>query len=122
MPAHPQASYVIIAKIGGNEYRAYITHFHLSWIDPLFREPGDAAWQMEFTYLISKKREKGLIAGWELKPFDEFEFEVQPTNGNKYQYRTGYRGRAKFNSVTEDKELTPSPATFLIDIVSRKVV
>lgn len=121
MPAHPTAKYIIVAQIDGNEYRAYITDFRLIWVDPLFRY-GGIAWQMEFSYLISKKREKGLIAGWELNPYEPFPFLLLPANPNKYQQNATYQGRARFREVTEDKDLTPSPAHFLLDIIGQKVV
>lgn len=106
------------------DYRAYVTHFRMVWIDPIHRGDDDVAWKLEFSYLISKKREKGIIAGWERKPHDSFLLEVLPANPNKYHqylYHT-YRGLARFNSVVEDKDSTPTQAHLVLDIVSKKIV
>lgn len=122
LPAHPKANSIIIAHIDGVEYRAYITHFMMTWVDPIYRDFDDIAWTLGFSYLISKKREKGLIAGWERKPNDKFLFEIVPANPNKYQQHQTYRGMAKFNTVWECKDVTPTEAHITLDIISKRIV
>ena len=119
-PAHPKANYIIVANIDGFEYRTYVTHVELIYYEKLDRE--GVAWKMKFSYLISKKREKGLIAGWERKPSEPFVFEILPANPNKYQQHQTYKGRARFNSVVEDAGSTPRKASFILDIIGSKVV
>ena len=120
MASHPPANNIIIAHIGGVEYKAYVTHIEYLYEDFLGRVK--APWQMKFSYFISKHREKGLIAGWEKSPDDPFSIEILPANPNKYQQHATYKGIAKFNEVVEYKELVPVRADFLLDIIGARAV
>lgn len=119
-PSHPKANLVIVATIAGEEYRAYVTHIEYIYDDFLGRVK--APWQLKFHYLISKKREKGLIAGWERNPHDPFKIEILPVNPNKYQRHATYRGLAKFNVVEEHTDVVPIQAHFVLDIVTRSSI
>ena len=114
---HPPANNIIIAHIGGQEYKCFVTHFELIYDEFLYRK--SVAWQLKFSYLISKKREKGLIAGWERKPHDNFLIEIHPYKTNKYQQHQVYKGLAKFNMVEEYKDEVPIRAEFVLDIISK---
>lgn len=119
-PSHPKANYVIVAVICGVEYKSYVTHIEYIYDDFLGRV--DAAWQIKFHYLISKKREKGLIAGWERNPSDPFKIQILPANPNKYQQHATYRGLAKFNTVEEHTDVVPIQAHFVLDIVTKSSI
>ena len=119
-PAHPKANHIVVATISGEEYRAYVTHIEYIYDDFLGRVK--APWQLRFHYLISKKREKGLIAGWERNPHESFRIEILPVNPNKYQQHATYRGLAKFNTVEEYTDVVPTQAHFLLDIVTRSSI
>lgn len=118
-PSHPKASLIIVGHIGGVEYKAYVTHIEYIYDDFLGRVK--APWQMKFHYLISKHREKGLIAGYERCPNDPFKIEILPAYPNKYQKHATYRGLAKFNTVEEHTDLVPIRADFILDILQKRV-
>lgn len=100
----------------------YITHFELKWFPPGTRKDDEVAWTMKFSYLISKKRENGLIAGWERNPNDPFDFEIRLANPNKYQQHQTYKGVARFNFVEEHTDKTPREAHFVLDILNKNGV
>jgi len=120
MASHPKASLIIVSRIDGLEYKSYVTHIEYIYDDVLDRE--QSAWQMKFSYFISKKREKGLIAGYERIPDKPFHIEILPANPNKYQQHATYKGIARFSSVEEHTDLIPIRADFILDIIGAKTV
>lgn len=117
---HPKANLIVVATIKGEQYKSYVTHIEYIYDDFLGRV--QAPWQLKFHYLISKKREKGLIAGWERNPHDPFKIEILPANPNKYQQHATYRGLAKFNTVEEHTDVVPIQAHFVLDIVTKSSI
>lgn len=118
--SHPKANYIVVAQIAQCEYKSYVTHVEYIYDDFLGRV--QAAWQIKFHYYISKKREKGLIAGWEKSPDEPFKIQILPANPNKYQQHQTYTGLAKFNTVEEYTDRIPVEAHFVLDIIGQKVV